>query len=340
MDPLGPNDACVTQLDLEGTLFRVALLCGYGAQAKDLAARMTSVCQGNVGRSCVDAGAPVQITVEAPGEADLRIGLRLGKSLEEAHLRALLPDGRAAGFVQAYSGLASADHPSLGYWLFWSRNRQSIFADLRDPDPTAAGQRVRPILHPSEQARLDVIQSLNLGGRPWGISLELDGDGPRRTYLYWFTSRSREASACVESLHPGGWHQVVDVLGNLLSLPGQSGRWLVAIPLAPSHERDGLWVGNSAWGLVPENQKHRAVGSLMARFRGPRTYAEALWSFCRSSAEPSWRVGRTCEVGLGKGGPRVRLLLTPQVIGAMARISNSESSVSSTGPVDVVPFDE
>jgi hypothetical protein len=340
VDSLGPNDAGVTQLDLEGLLFRVALLCGYGAQARELAARMTSVCQGNVGRSCVDAGAPVQITVEAPGEADLRVGLRLGNRLEEARLRTVLSDERAAGFLKAYSGLVPADHPSLGFWLFWSGSRQSIFADLRDPEVATAIQRVCPILRPSEQARLDAIQSLHLGGRPWGISLELDGDGPRRTTLYWFMSRSREASACVESLCPGGWRQVVDVLGNLLALPGQSGRWLVAIPLAPSHEWDQLWVGNSAWGLVPENQKHRAVGSLMARFQGPRDYAEALWSFCRASAEPSWRIGRTCEVGLGKGGPRVRLLLTPQVVEATAGISNSESSVSRIGPEAAAPFDE
>jgi hypothetical protein len=335
----GPKDARVAQLDLEGTLFRAALLCGYGAEAGPLAARMASACQGSGGRSCVDAGAPLQMTVEAPGETELRVGLRLGKNLEEARLRILLSDDRAAGFLDAYSRLASADHASLGFWMFWSRHRQSVFADLRDPEPASAVKRVRPVLDPPEQARLDAILSFAPGGRPWGVSLELDRDHARRTYLYWFMSRPREASACVESFCPGGWQQVVEVLGHLLTLPGQSGRWLVGIPLAPSGEWDRLWVGNSAWGLVPENdQKHRAVGSLMTRFGGPRDYAEALWSLCRGSAELNWRVGRTCEVGLGSGDPRVRLLLTPQVLGATAGINNSASFDSSIGPVETAPL--
>ena len=67
--------------------------------------------------------------------------------------------------------------------------------------------------------------------------------------------------------------------------------------------------------MPEDDRKHRAVGSLMQALGGPRDYAEALWSLCRSAATPEWRVGRACEVRVDTrdGSVRARLFLTPQV---------------------------
>ena len=340
MDNLGRNHARVAHLNAYDTLFRAALLCGYGAQAKDLAARMASVCHEGDGRSCVEAGTPLLITVEAPGEAQLRVGLRLGETLHKAALEALTPEPRAAALANAFAALPASQHTGLGYWIFWSLGRQAVFVDLRDPEPDRALERARLVLVPSEQARLNRVLSSATAGRPWGLSIEFDRNNRRITHLYWFTSKPASAASLVDAFVPGGWRQVLEVLSHLLSLPGQSGRWLLAIPLESTEEENCLWVGNSAWGLVPEDdRKHRAIAQLMMRYGGPRDFAEALWSFCQGASESGWRVGRSCEAGVRAEGPRARLLLTPQLAGgATAEIKSSESLVSAIGPTEEEPF--
>jgi hypothetical protein len=340
LDFHGRNHAGAARIDLEGTLFRAALLSGFGSQASELAATMASVCHAGGGRSCVEAGAGLQIILEAPGNPELRVGLRLGDRLDKTSLSRLMPAERAAAMERSYGGMASKEDFSLGYWLIWSRHSQSIFADLRDTNPAQAVERLRAILDHRERQRLETILSCPGGGRPWGLLVEPGDDGVRRLQLYWYIGLAEAAKRMVEEFSRAGWGQVVEVLSHLLILPGQSGRWLLGIPLNPADEESCLWVGNSAWGFVPEDdRKHRAIGHLLGKLGGKRDYAEAMWSFCQGAAEPGWRLGRTCEVGLGKGGLRARLLLTPQVhAGATAGISNSDSFDSNTGPVDEDPF--
>jgi hypothetical protein len=324
-------------LDIEGTLFRAALLAHHGREAATLAARLASVSKPTGGRSCVEAGSPLQITVDAPGEASLRVALRLGADAE--NLSRLLEERTAQTLAHCFSPLPPPDYPSIGFWLFWSSRRQSLFADLRDPDPARALERLRMVLDTEEQRRLTTILALAVEGRPWGVSAEVDETNLRRLHLYWMVSRPTSASQLVEAFAPGGWNEVVQVLSHLLKRPGESGRWMLVIPLDADPHSAGISVGSSAWALVPEDEsKHRAVGRIMAALGGPRDYAEAMWSFCRGAAGPGWRVGRTCEVGLGAGVPRVRLFLSPQVQpAATAGINSSESVDSSTGPVEADP---
>ena len=311
MDGVIGHDAGIA-LDIEGTLFRAALLAHHGREAATLAARLASVSKPTGGRSCVEAGSPLQITVDAPGEASLRVALRLGA--DAANLIRLLDAPAAETLAQSFSSLPPPDYPSIGFWLFWSSDRQALFADLRDPDPARALERLRMVLDAEEKRRLASILALAVEGRPWGLSAEVKETNRRRLHLYWLVSRPGPASQMVEAFAPGRWNEVVRVLSYLLKRPGESGRWMLVIPLDADPHSAGISVGSSAWALVPEDEnKHRAVGRIMAAFGGPRDYAEAMWSFCRGAAEPGWRVGRTCEVGLGADLPRVRLSLSPQI---------------------------
>ena len=330
------HNAGVARLDLEGTLFRAALLAHHGSEAATLAARLASVSKPTGGRSCVEAGSPLQITVDAPGEASLRVGLRLGA--DAVFLNRVLDEDTARTLAQCFSPLPPPDYPSIGFWLFWSSRRQSLFTDLRDPDPARALERLRMVLEAEQQRRLASILKLAVEGRPWGLSAEVEETNRRRMHLHWLVSRPTSVSQLVEAFAPGRWHEVVQVLSHLLKRPGESGRWMLTLPL-DADPHSGISVGSSAWALAPEDEsKHRAVGRIMAAFGGPRDYAEAMWSFCRGAAEPGWRVGRTCEVGLGADVPRVRLFLSPQVQPATtAGINNSESVDSSTGPVEADP---
>ena len=338
MDGVIGNDAGPPRLDIEGVLFRAALLAHYGRDARSLASRLASVCEAGEGRSCVEAGVPLQFTVDAPGEAELRAGLRLGASLDAGTLSGLMAEAKAQEIVRLLAPLPPADHPSLGFWLFWSSRRQSVFADLRDPAPARAIGRLRLVLDAEEQRHLASVLRLAVDGRPWGLSVELE-EGKRRLLLYWLVSRAGSASRLVEAFAPGRWRDVVEVLGHLLKRPGESGRWMLAIPLDADRDSSALAVGNSAWALTPEDEsKHRAVGQAMSALGGPRDYAEALWSFCRGAAGPGWRVGRTCEVGLGADAPRVRLFFTPQIqLAATAGISSSDPADSSEGPMEADP---
>ena len=77
----------------------------------------------------------------------------------------------------------------------------------------------------------------------------------------------------------------------------------------------------------------------MSALGGPRDYAEALWSFCRGTALPNWRVGRACEVKVTADTVRARLFFAPQIQGPMgAGTSNSAPPSSWAGPSEADPF--
>lgn len=298
---------------MEDLLLRVALLAGYGAGARTLARRFAAITAPGDARSCLEAGAPLQLTVDAPGPAGLRIGVRIGASLTEAPLAELVAPGPLHHLLRLLEPLPPASHPSLGTWLFWTEPRQSIFVDLRDPDPRDALARLHAVLGPEHRRRLQQ-RSPSLGlARPWALRVEADDDGPCRLHLHWLVTRDTPIRTITEALVPGAWSTAQEVLGQLLRSPDRSGRFVVVTPLDDRSE-PALRVASTGWTLVPEDDaKHRAVGSVVAALGGQRGYAEALWSLCRGAAPPRWRVGRACEVRVSERGPRLRLFLTPHI---------------------------
>lgn len=331
-----PIGVAAPGVSLDDLLLRAALLAGHGSGAVALAARYSSLCVPAQGRSCVEAGAPLQITIEAPGPPDLRVGLRLG-DLDEGLLAGVVPQSRAGQFAEFVRRLPPPGHHSFGHWLFTSGKEQSLLVDLRDPSPAAALRRVRHVLDAEQRERLDELLAPMATARLWAVELINTTEGERGSIrAYWLLGRHDLAEPLVERLHPGAWGQVVEALSLLTRRPGRSGRWLLSTLLEDDCR---LRIGNSGWTLVPEDDnKHRAVGSIMQRFGGPRDYAEAMWSLCRGSADPRWRVGRTCEIEPREHVPGIRLHLTPQVHQATtARINNAGELDSSITPTAAEP---
>jgi len=309
----GPDPrAHAEHLGLESTLFRVALLAGYGAAACGLARRLSAVVRHGGGRSCLEAGAPLQLSVDAPGPAALRVGLRLGRELPgDDTLADLLPAiARAREYLRP---LPAASHATLGTWLFWSEARRSVYVDLRDPSAADAILRLHSVLGPDQREQLARLGELSRHARPWALRLDAESDGVRRVHLHWLLARDASPAAVAGLVAPGTWPRALEVLGRLLRRPGARGRWVVATPL-DGVSAPALRVGNTGWSLVPEDgAKHRAVADVMAALGGPRDYAEALWSVCRGVAAPDWKVGRACELRICGDSVRARLFFTPQV---------------------------
>ena len=297
-------------------LFRAALLTGYGAAARPLARRLSAAARHGGGRSCLEAGTALQLTVDAPGPAALRVGLRLGPAFPANEtLAALLPGDALASLQQFLRALPAAHHATLGAWLFWSEARQSVYVDLRDPSPADAILRLQRALPPDQRERFGRLAGLARYARPWVLRLDAGAEGVRRVHLHWLLARNASPAAVAELVAPGTWPRALDVLGRLLRRPGSSGRWVIATPL-DAISAPALRIGNTGWSLVSEDAaKHRAVAEVMAALGGPRDYAEALWSICRGAAAPDWKVGRACELRIDADLVRVRLFFTPQVQG-------------------------
>jgi hypothetical protein len=281
-----------------------------------LAARLAAATICGPGRSCFEAGAPLQLTVDAPGAAELRVGVRLGDTISESSLEGLVPTPARQPLVRLLAHLPSAEHESLGAWLFWTRSRQSIFVDLRDRSPRAAFERLHHVLSPAQRARLAQARPPESDARPWVFRCETDDHGAIRVHVLWLIAREASARDVVERIAPGCFDAAMGPLGHLVRRPGASGRFVLATPLDEGGE-PALRIGNTAWRLAPEDDdKHRAVGRLMSALGGPRDYAEALWSLCRGAARPQWHVGRACEVKVDLARVRVaraRLFFSPDV---------------------------
>lgn len=302
--------------DVEGLLLRAALLAGYGRNAQPLAQRLAAATASGEGRSCLEAGTPIQLSVDAPGTAQLRVGLRIGDCFNARSLEDLVPSRTLQHLDRFLQPLPAAEHPGFGTWLFWSEARQSIFLDLRDPLPEAALARLRCILARAQWSRLEKEMLPAHAARPWSFRIEAGDTGVNRLDMHWLLSRHTSAESIAEAIAPGCWPRAMEALGHLLRWPGRSGRWVFVTPLL-DESKHALRVGNSGWTLVPEDEaKHRAVGDLMSALGGPRDYAQALWSLCRGAASPQWRVGRTCELMVSADetkSMRARLFFSPEV---------------------------
>lgn len=302
--------------DVEGLLLRAALLAGYGRDAQPLARRLAAATTTGAGRSCLEAGTPIQLSVDAPGPPALRVGLRIGDRFSARSIEGLVPSRTLEHLDRFLRPLPEPEHPGFGTWLFWTEERQSIFLDLRDPSPDTALARLRCILSREASNRLDRTALPAHAARPWSFRIEADDAGVRRLDMHWLASRHASAESIAEAIAPGCWPRAMEALAHLLRWPGRSGRWVFVSPLL-DESKHALRVGNSGWTLVPEDEaKHRAVGDLVSALGGPRDYAQALWSLCRGAASPQWRVGRTCELTVSADetkSVRARLFFSPEV---------------------------
>jgi hypothetical protein len=328
-------------LDLEAILLRAALLAGYGARARALSRQLAAATRAGDGRSCFEAGTPLQLSVDAPGPAGLRVGLRLRDDDAVRSLEGLIPADAVDLYARMLPALPPAEHASLGTWLFWTAERQSLFVDLRDRSPDAALGRLAAILSPAQRQRLAQERPDPNDARPWVFRVEVQDGIVTRLHVHWLIARHAQPSKIAEAIAPGCFDAAMDVLGRLVRRPGGSGRWTIVTPI-DDHSEPALRIGNTGWLLAPEeSDKQRAIGALMATLGGARDFAEALWSLCRGAAAPDWRVGRACEFKVSavrEPVVRARLFFSPDVqVRATAGTSSSPGGTNSTTPSDADP---
>jgi hypothetical protein len=337
---------------LEETLYHAALLSGMGARAATVARAAAGVAAARVdGRSCLEAGGRVQLTLDAPGRAQLRFGLHLDGPPAEAlgRARSLVGEADAATLAAAVARLGPTAFPpaaSLGAWLFWCgdraaapptpsppgwcgttsaraadgpiRPRASLFLDARDGSPRVAAERVRPLLDGAGGERLDRALGMLECAQPWALRLESVGGRLSRVHLHWLLRRDRDPRALASALGAAAeWEAAGAAFATLLRCaPGaRTGPWVVATPL-DGESAPGLRIATSAWSRLGDDQrKLDDLASAVARLGGARDHAEALWSLLVSAIPPQvrWRVGRAVEArALTDGSLRLRLFLVPR----------------------------
>lgn len=302
----------------EQTLYRAALLSGLGKEARALSDRVGAAMRGGraEGMSCLEAGAPLQFTIDAPGKTALRVGYRVaGRPGDEA--RKTLPPGVREVVERAVRTLGPPRHAlrdSLGTWVFESEAGRCVHLDVRDGSPQVALDRLRPLLDREGVVRLEACSFLLDYGHPWNLHLAVDsGEAPA---LLWLLDRRTDLGRVAERLGPPeAWVAIRDFLRTLLRGAPElrPGRWVVQVPLGA--QPPCLRLATTAWAYLEEDQRKQAeLGQRVAELGGPRDPAEALFSLCRGTAGRRWRVGRAVHVLAGEGGlQRVRFHLVPDV---------------------------
>lgn len=306
------------------TLFHAALLSGLGARAGSLAdavgATLAAATAAN--RSCLDAGADLQLTIDAPGPARLRFGVRAGRSPEAvlASPTPLLGEPERAALRPCLSSLGPPRFPPsvhFGTWLFREGERTSVFLDIRDGSPRHAVDRVRPLLDAEGLARLDRAAVLLDAAHPWSLRLDTSRGRVERIHLSWLVSRHREPGPLAEALGLGEeWRRAAALFAGPLgeSPSAHAWPWLFTTPLDGATP-PGLRVGTSALARSPDGAAKR--GRLLHALRdlgGPAEHADALLHLLTSGVPPErrFRVARALEVRADtRGSERLRLYLVP-----------------------------
>jgi len=294
------------------TLFLAALLGGEGARAAALADRGASVLAAMRGRSCIEAGAPLQLTADAPGPPGLRFGLPVSDP------GALLGGAAAESVREALSRLGpSSFAPSspLGLWGFLGPRGGSVHADVRDGSARVALSRAAPLLGEEGRSRLVRLADCLDGVEPWTLGLTpREGQCTIRLGLRLF--REREPGPVAARLGLAAEYAQAEpllaaLLGGRPSALHQP--WLLRVTLEGPQGPE-LRLGTSFWSRRPDDDAKRGVlRDAMTREGGDADHAEALHSLLRGRVPTGrrWVVLRAFEVHVAGGTRRFRGIFVP-----------------------------
>lgn len=299
-------------LAVRETLYLAALLGGEGARAAALAERGASVLTAMRGRSCIEAGAPLQLTADAPGPPGLRFGLPVSDP------GALLDGASAESVRRALSRLGPSSfapsHP-LGLWAFRGPHGGSVHADVRDGSARVALGRAAPLLGEEGRSRLaHVAESLD-GVEPWTLGLT-PREGPCAVRLGLRLFREREPGPVAARLGLAAEYAHAEPLLAALLGGRPSARhqpWLLRVTLEGPQGPE-LRLGTSFWSRRPDDDTKRALlRDAMVREGGDADHAEALHSLLRGRVPPGrrWIVLRAFEVHVARGTRRLRSIFVP-----------------------------
>lgn len=294
------------------TLYLAALLAGEGAGADAIADQGAAAVVAASGRSCIEAGAPLQLTVDGPGPAGLRFGLPVSEP------GALLPEGpaRRAREALARLGAPTFAHPRpLGTWVFRGPGGASLHADLRDGSPQAALERARPLLGEAGQSRLDALRGALEGAEPWTLGVGVN-EGPARIRVGLRPYRERDAGVLAERLGLSALYaRATPLLTALLGAPpgARHQPWLVSVPVESASGPE-LRLGTSVWSRRPDDDaKRTTLRGALALVGADASHAEALYSLLRGRVPPGvrWIVLRAFEVHVTPEQLRLRAIFVP-----------------------------
>jgi hypothetical protein len=298
---------------------RVALVAGLGSRARALGALAETLTGRATVRTCLDAGGPIQVFVEAPGPRALRLGMATGRGVPVTEL-----EGWSSVADRARLEHEAARWHDREGWTVWSPEGLDWYADVRGaPDVVGrAGGGALPGAWASS-------------GTPWAVHLSVRA-GRAAWAVQWLLARAVPPWPLFDAVEGGGAAAARALFAPLMGPTLAVARWVVARPVDPgppnrawtsrwsgsaySHatvaDAPGLRFGCGRWSLVPEDaRKHEAVTQAVRALGGPDAYAGAVWSLLRGLSGPNWRVGRGLEGRIVAGQPHLRLILVPEVAG-------------------------
>jgi hypothetical protein len=332
---------------IERVAYHAALLAGEGARARETAYFVGAAARTGEGRSCLDAGASLQLFLDAPGPPSLRFAVRLDDAALEA------PAGLALGLADDDDVRALVDAArtmalprakgTFGLW-FLRDEGATLAADMRGGSHATAAERLRPLLASRAQALLDRYLATLDGATPWAVILVARGGRVGSVQMRWSLARGLHPARVFRS---SGWEDAWDLASDVLTRvlgepPTEHTRpWQVVTRL---DEEGPVCFATSAWSrrLDLDAKRERLVSAFEA-LGGPSRQVDATWRLLRQFApeERRWTIGRGLEVRADRdAGVRLRAVLVPapdQLGGAMAGKISSSSELTTGGVADADP---
>lgn len=254
-----------------------SLLCGLGPQTGEVTSgsdwgRTAPLAQG---RTCIDAGSSLLLSVAAPGGRSLRAVSRLGLPSKDIVIWQRFHK-RAGEPVERWRSESYLGEPADT----WGRVE-------------SAARRVGGL------ERLRQAHSvLGPRGRIYNLSYGL-GERLKAT-VSWQLDRFFRLDEALEQLgFKGAWGQAAGIWEDLLGFPAslRTGPWSVLIPLHDPGPR--LRIGSTNWARRAEDvEKRRRLAALVEQLGGDGRYAEALYKLIEGAGRAGRRpaIGRAAEV--------------------------------------------
>jgi hypothetical protein len=243
--------------------------------------------------------------------------LRLGESIDPGALSALLGDPPARRILDAYARVRAADLqlPAAPAWLFWSASGHELAIPL-DPSRRETALALASQLLGEQRRRLRRPQAaIAAHTRAWALSFASESAQPEaglHPRLASLVERTVGIDQLAERAGLAGWPLARRTALQVLGRNGLGGRWLVTESL-DADTPSVLRIGASAWALVPDDDRKRDhFATICETLLGPRSWAESLWTLCRSNAGPRCRVGRAIELRISDDQIGARWFLVPR----------------------------
>jgi len=267
----------------------------------------------------LDAGAPIQLLLDAPGPPSLSFGVRLDDS--HIPLAIQIPDGLADDSdTQALMAVARAidfrpSSDTFGVWLLRDAEGASLVADVRAASGQAALQRFTALLSSAARARAERWLASLDGAVPWAVAVNARGGRVHAVHLRWSLRRGVAPATVTRAFATeGAWGEARAVFEQVLGeAPTEHSRpWQIATRL---DEEGPVCIATSAWARRLDTEVKRArLVSAFEQLGGPSRQVDATWRLLRQQIPPNvhWMVGRGLEVRVGGGEPlALRAVLVP-----------------------------